>query len=79
MEHVPALEPVAYREYALTKRARELSPVIVALRQWGESYLFFRGKCGGDTQERKHRWFWEERERAWWRKEGEQRSLWAHV
>ena len=33
----------------------------------------------GDTHERKHRWSWEERERAWWRKEGEQRSLWAHV
>jgi len=29
----------------------------------------------GDTHERKHRWSWEEREPAWWRREGEQLSL----
>jgi hypothetical protein len=34
----------AYQEYVLTKKGRELFPVIVALRQWGENYLFSRGE-----------------------------------
>src|ERR1700737_4723329 len=42
MEQVPASDGSAYREYALTQKGRELFPVIVALRQWGESYLFSR-------------------------------------
>src|SRR6201998_1184326 len=44
MEQVPASDGSAYREYALTKKGRELFPVIVALRQWGENYLFSRGE-----------------------------------
>src|SRR6202051_1691278 len=44
MEQVPASDGSAYREYALTQKGRELFPVIVALRQWGESYLFSRGE-----------------------------------
>src|SRR5260370_14460718 len=40
MEQVPASDGSAYREYALTPKGRELFPVIVALRQWGESHLF---------------------------------------
>ena len=40
----PASDGSAYREYALTPKGRELFPVIVALRQWGESYLFSRGE-----------------------------------
>jgi hypothetical protein len=32
-----------YREYALTQKGQELFPVIVALRQWGDSHLFSRG------------------------------------
>ena len=35
--------------------------------------------CRGDTHERKHRWSWGERERAWWRREGEQPFLSVHV
>jgi DNA-binding HxlR family transcriptional regulator len=38
MEQEPA------SEYALTQKGRELFPVIVALRQWGESHLFSRGE-----------------------------------
>jgi DNA-binding HxlR family transcriptional regulator len=44
MEHVPASDGSAYREYALTRKGRELFPVIIALRQWGESNLFARGE-----------------------------------
>ena len=38
MEQVPASDGSAYQEYVLTKKGRELFPVIVALRQWGENY-----------------------------------------
>jgi DNA-binding HxlR family transcriptional regulator len=41
---VPASDGSAYREYALTQKVRELFPVIVVLRQWGESHLFSRGE-----------------------------------
>jgi DNA-binding HxlR family transcriptional regulator len=44
MEQVPASDGSAYREYALTQKGRDLFPVIVALRQWGESNLFSRGE-----------------------------------
>jgi len=44
MEQVPASDGSAYQEYALTQKGQELFPVIVALRQWGESYLFSRGE-----------------------------------
>ena len=44
LELAPASDGSAYREYALTQKGRELFPVIVALRQWGEGYLFSRGE-----------------------------------
>jgi DNA-binding HxlR family transcriptional regulator len=44
MEQVPASDGSAYQEYALTQKGRDLFPVIVALRQWGELYLFSRGE-----------------------------------
>ena len=44
MEQVPASDGSAYQEYALTQKGRELFPVVVALRQWGESHLFSRGE-----------------------------------
>src|ERR1700687_2899400 len=44
MEQVPASDGSAYQEYALTRKGRELLPVIVALRQWGEDHLFSRGE-----------------------------------
>jgi hypothetical protein len=44
MEQVPASDGSAYQEYALTQKGRELFPVVVALRQWGESHLFYRGE-----------------------------------
>jgi DNA-binding HxlR family transcriptional regulator len=44
MEQVPASDGSAYQEYVLTQKGRELFPVIIALRQWGETYLFSRGE-----------------------------------
>jgi DNA-binding HxlR family transcriptional regulator len=40
LESVPAADGSAYREYVLTAKGRELFPVIVALRQWGEQHFF---------------------------------------
>ncbi|MGW5263542.1 winged helix-turn-helix transcriptional regulator [Microbispora sp. NPDC004025] len=39
-EVVPASDGSAYQEYVLTPKGRELFPVIVALRQWGEGHFF---------------------------------------
>src|SRR6202035_6107970 len=44
MEQAPASDGSAYQEYVLTQKGRELFPIIVALRQWGESYLFSPGE-----------------------------------
>jgi DNA-binding HxlR family transcriptional regulator len=37
---VPASDGSPYQEYALTAKGRGLFPVLVALRQWSEEYLF---------------------------------------
>jgi DNA-binding HxlR family transcriptional regulator len=39
---VPASDGSAYHEYELTKKGEDLLPVMVALRQWGETYMFGR-------------------------------------
>ncbi len=36
----PASDGTSYQEYVLTPKGRDLFPVIVALRQWGEGHLF---------------------------------------
>jgi len=43
-EIAPASDGSAYSEYVLTERGRSLFPVIVAMRQWGERYLFEKGE-----------------------------------
>lgn len=40
LETAPASDGTAYREYILTEKGRGLFLVIVALRQWGEDYLY---------------------------------------
>jgi DNA-binding HxlR family transcriptional regulator len=40
LETAPASDGTAYREYVLTEKGRGLFLVIVALRQWGEDYLY---------------------------------------
>ncbi len=44
LETAPASDGTAYSEYVLTKKGRGLFLVIVALRQWGEAYLYERGE-----------------------------------
>ena len=43
-EAVPSLCGSAYQEYALTEKGRRLYLVLVALRQWGENFLFNEGE-----------------------------------
>jgi len=40
----PASDGSAYREYVLTEQGRGLFLVIVALRQWGEDFLYRQGE-----------------------------------
>lgn len=40
LETTPASDGSAYQEYVLTKKGRDLFYVLVALRQWGDEYLF---------------------------------------
>jgi DNA-binding HxlR family transcriptional regulator len=40
LEVVPAEDGSAYHDYVLTGKGRDLFPVLVALRQWGEKYFF---------------------------------------
>jgi DNA-binding HxlR family transcriptional regulator len=40
IETAPASDGSAYRDYVLTEKGRGLFLVIVALRQWGEDYLY---------------------------------------
>jgi DNA-binding HxlR family transcriptional regulator len=40
LEIKPSTDGGPYKEYHLTAKGHDLFPVIVALRQWGESYFF---------------------------------------
>ncbi|MDX3934492.1 helix-turn-helix domain-containing protein [Stenotrophomonas sp.] len=40
----PLAEGRSYQEYVLTERGRALFPLVVALRQWGEAFLFAPGE-----------------------------------
>ncbi|MBA8840156.1 helix-turn-helix domain-containing protein [Ochrobactrum sp. RH2CCR150] len=40
LESVPDPNGGAHQEYVLTEKGRDLLPVVVALRQWGETHLF---------------------------------------
>ena len=44
LEAAPASDGSAYQEYVLTEKGRGLFPVIVGLRQWGETTTTVRGK-----------------------------------
>ena len=48
LEAVPASDGSAYQEYVLTKKGRDLFPVVVSLRQWGEAHLYARGEVHSD-------------------------------
>ena len=40
----PAADGTAYQEYRLTEKGEALLPVLVAMRQWGERFLFAPGE-----------------------------------
>lgn len=40
----PASDGSAYQEYVLTDKGKDLFPVLVALRQWADDYLFKPGE-----------------------------------
>jgi hypothetical protein len=40
MNLVPAADGSPYQEYVLTEKGRGLFPLLVALRQWGETFCF---------------------------------------
>ncbi len=39
-EVCPASDGSAYKEYVLTEKGREVFPIVVSLRQWGERFQF---------------------------------------
>lgn len=45
VEAVPATDGSAWKEYSLTPKGRALFPVLVAMREWGETYQFPAGDC----------------------------------
>lgn len=45
LDTAPASDGSAYREYVLTEKGRALFPVLVALREWGETYRFDGETC----------------------------------
>lgn len=42
---VPASDGSAYQEYVLTEKGKGLFPLIIGLRQWGETYFFEPGEA----------------------------------
>ena len=43
-EVCPASDGSAYKEYVLTDKGREIFPLVVSMRQWGERFLFEAGE-----------------------------------
>ncbi|MYW02580.1 helix-turn-helix domain-containing protein [Streptomyces sp. SID3343] len=54
LEVVPASDGSAYNEYVPTAKGRDLFPVIVALRQWGEAHFFDPEEPHSDLVDRRH-------------------------
>ena len=51
----PASDGSAYLEYELTEKGKALLPVMVALRQWGERYMFGVGEDRSKLVDKKTR------------------------
>ncbi|GAB2921663.1 helix-turn-helix domain-containing protein [Micromonospora polyrhachis] len=54
IEIVEAPDGGSYHEYALTEKGKGLFPVIVALRQWGETHCFEPGEPHSEMIDRQH-------------------------
>lgn len=54
LKTVPASDGSAYREYVLTEKGRDLLPAMIAIRQWGEKYLFADNEPRSIVLDKKH-------------------------
>ena len=52
MTMAPAADGTSYQEYQLTEKGEALLPVLVAVRQWGERFLFAPGEPHPELVER---------------------------
>lgn len=53
-EICPASDGSAYKEYVLTEKGRSVFPIVVAMRQWGERYMFAQGEVHSVLLDNKH-------------------------
>jgi DNA-binding HxlR family transcriptional regulator len=53
MTMVPAADGTSYQEYQLTEKGEALLPVLVAMRQWGERFLFAPGESHPELIDRR--------------------------
>ena len=53
LQFVPASDGSAYNEYELTQKGKDLLPTMVALRQWGEKYMFGNGDDHSELHDKK--------------------------
>lgn len=53
LETQAAAEGSAYQAYALTPRGQSLFPLVLALRQWGETHLFAPGEAHSQLLDRR--------------------------
>ena len=52
LQAVPTTQGAAFRDYVLTPAGRELFPIVLALRLWGEAHLFAAGEKHSELLER---------------------------
>ncbi len=52
MTMAPAADGTSYQEYQLTEKGEALLPVLVAMRQWGERFLFAPGEPHSELVDR---------------------------
>jgi len=52
LEMAPASDGSAYQEYVLTPKGRGVFPVLVALRQWSEEFVFSPSECATQLVDR---------------------------
>ena len=52
---VPASDGSAYNEYDLTQKGKDLLPTLIALRQWGEKYMYDNGDAHSTMLDRRDR------------------------
>ena len=53
MTMAPAADGTSYQEYQLTEKGEALLPVLVAMRQWGERFLFAPGEPHSELVDRR--------------------------